>query len=281
MKKKKPKSYKKVQATFPRPNFKKDHLTEAPPKYLERLEQYSDIVANCLNISRKYGGYTSSTSQQAWASILFTALCTRSVSLAFLAPYSLWAKRDFEHWDYASVANIARSIMETRLNYFYLCIEKCSREEWECRWYMFNLHDCRSRMELLKDFPDIHENIAGMHLQMTEQINHLKNNSFFNQLPLALKNQVLKGTKAHLFSLEEIAKRTGIELEEFRFYWKLMSSHVHSLPMSYYRMANSERGCGVQTEIEENYTTMLLSFCMVLLTSSRDEYIELMDGIEK
>jgi len=272
---------KKVKATFPRPDFKKDQVAEAPPEYLEQLGQYSDVVAHCLKISRQYGGYTSPTSQHAWASILFTALCTKAVSLAFLAPYSQWAKRNFEHWDYASVANVARTIMETRLNYFYLCIEKCSREEWECRWNMLNLHDCRSRMELLGFIPNNQENIASFQEQITDLTNRLHNNAFFTRLPASFQNKVLKGGKAHLFTLEEMAVRAGIELDHFRMFWKLMSSHIHSLPMSFYRMVNNERGRGVQTKVEVGYTIILLSFCMTLLVHSRDEYIELMDGIEK
>lgn len=271
----------KTKATFPKADLTKDRVAVAPSEYLERLEQYSDVVAHCLEISRQYGGYAAPTSQHAWASILFTALCTRAVSLAFLAPYSKWAKRDFEHWDFASVANVARTIMEIRLNFFYLCIEKCSCEEWECRWNMFNLHDCRSRKELLNAIPNNQEDIAGFDEQITELINRLRNNAFFTQLPKSLQNKVINGGKAHLSTLEEIAVRAGIELDHFRMFWKLMSSHVHSLPMSFYRMANNERGSGIQTEVEEGYTIILLSFCMTLLTISRDEYIELMDGIDK
>jgi len=136
-------------------------------------------------------------------------------------------------------------------------------------------------MELLGFIPNNQENIASFQEQITDLTNRLHNNAFFTRLPASFQNKVLKGGKAHLFTLEEMAVRAGIELDHFRMFWKLMSSHIHSLPMSFYRMVNNERGRGVQTKVEVGYTIILLSFCMTLLVHSRDEYIELMDGIEK
>jgi hypothetical protein len=47
--------------------------------------------------------------------------------------------------------------------------------------------------------------------------------------------------------------------------------------MSFYRVGN-ERGTGVQTLIEEHYTTLMLSFSLVLIVNARDEYVRLMDS---
>jgi len=140
-----------------RPPFdpQKDQVGKPPARYLERLDGFCGLLSECMSISRQYAGYSSPTSRHFWASILFTALCTRACSLAFVAPYSRWAKRDFEHWDYASTANIARSILDTRLNFFYLCVEECSQDKWNCRWNAFNLHDCMARIALFEASPRI------------------------------------------------------------------------------------------------------------------------------
>jgi hypothetical protein len=39
--------------------------------------------------------------------------------------------------------------METRLNFFYLCVDECLDDEWDCRWNLFNLHDTMARVALM------------------------------------------------------------------------------------------------------------------------------------
>jgi hypothetical protein len=51
------------------------------------------------------------------ASVLFTAMLSRSLSLLMLAPHSPWAHKMIEHWDYASAAVILRTMMELRAAY--------------------------------------------------------------------------------------------------------------------------------------------------------------------
>lgn len=274
---------KRKGATFPRPDFSKDKLVDAPAEYLERLQSFSDVVADCANVTRRFGGYSSPTSQHFYASVLFTSMCTRATSLAILAPYSEWAKRKFEHWDFASVANVARSIMEFRLNFHYLCIDEIPREEWECRWNVFNLHDCKSRKELFSAFSEMtgKESEQDFSEPWADLVARLEKNSHFQALSTGQKKSILNGGKSHLLPLEEIAVKAGIETGLFRFMWKLMSTHAHGLPMSFYRMQNDDRGRGVQTPVEEHYTILLLSFCMSMLVSTRDEFVALMGNIEQ
>lgn len=118
--------------------------------YLERLDIFDSVIREAMHISKKYSGIKSPTSQHYYASVLYTTLITRSVSLMCLAPHSTWSEKIIEHWDYASAAVITRTILEIRLCFYYLCIDECDREEWECRWNILNVHDCSSRIRLLE-----------------------------------------------------------------------------------------------------------------------------------
>lgn len=244
---------------------------------MESLGDFSDVLADCMQVSRDHGGIRSPSGKHFYASVLFTSLVTRATSLAFLTPYSLWAKRDFEHWDFSSVANVVRSIMETRITFFYLCIEECSDDEWSCRWNLFNLHDCVARIALMQTL-DNHEEVAGLSLQADELRERLKTNTYFNTLEEKRKKELLKGGKSHLRSLEDIAVAAGMELRTFRMMWRIMSAHIHGLPFAFYRMVDNQHGAGVQSEVEERYTTLLLTLAMTLLVGARDEYITLMAG---
>jgi hypothetical protein len=97
-------------------------------------------------------------------------------------------------------------------------------------------------------------------------------------IPERRRKELLKGNRAHLCSLEEIASRAGIELRIFKLMWKFMSAHVHALPLSFYRMAAGERGRGVQTPVEEAYTKLTISFALMLLVGAREEYVRLVES---
>jgi hypothetical protein len=58
-----------------------------------------------------------------------------------------------------------------------------------------------------------------------------------------------------------MVEKAGIEKETYRWLHILFSSHVHGLPMSYFRMGgdNEERGRGLPSPIEEGYTSLCLS----------------------
>jgi hypothetical protein len=98
---------------------------------------------------------------------------------------------------------------------------------------------------------------------------------------LSHQKKLLNGQTAYLFPIEDMAQNAGIEKETYRFLHILFSSHVHGLPMSYFRMGEQERGRGVPSPVEEGYTSICLSCAASLLASTRDEVHNLFKGITK
>lgn len=239
--------------------------------YKERLSALDNVVRHCIVVSQKCAGIPSPTGAHYYASALFTSLCSRGVSLLMLAPHSTWAKRRIEHWDFSSLAGIVRSILEVRLAFFYLCSEQCSTEEWQCRWNLFNLHDCTSRTHLFQEIPENGESLIGFSEQAEELRKRLRENKFFTGLPLKQQNKLINGGNAYLSSLEDIAARSGVDLHLFRLLYKLFSTQVHGLPMSFYRMGEQNRGRGVHSDAEEEYSSLCISFAVTLLVDARDE----------
>jgi hypothetical protein len=229
-----------------------------------------------MHVSRQHGGVLSPTGKHYWGSVLFTAMVVRSVSLVFAAPYSPWSRHTFEHWDHASVANICRTLMETRLTFYYLCVDAVDDAQWNVRWNLFNLHDCCARAELMATLEHV-ESEDTLAAQAEEIRERLRQNAYFQSFDIRRQRDLLRGRKPHLKPLEEIAIQCGIDLKTFRMMWQITSSSVHSLPFSFYRLGE-ERARGVQTETEEHYTTLLFSFATVLLTGARDEFRTLMAG---
>ena len=245
--------------------------TQPSPHYRECVSALDNVVRHCIAVSRACAGIPARTGKHYYASLLFTSLTTRSVTLAILLPHSPWSKKQLEHWDYSSTAGIVRSILELRLAFFYLCSEKCAPVEWQCRWNLLNLHDCTSRIHLFENFPDAQDHLDGFSEQAKELRARLTSNPFFNALPSTQRKRLLKGGNAYLCSLEEIAARAGVDLNTFRWLYRLFSSHVHGLPLSYYRMGEQNRGRGVRSDSEEKYTSLCISFAVSLLVAARDE----------
>jgi hypothetical protein len=244
----------------------------ASEDYKERIKAFENVLSDCLNVSRGCGGIPAPTGAHFYASVLFTALCARGVSFAILAPGTSWSTKITDHWDYASLSVLVRSLFEVRLSFFYLCIQQCTREEWECRWNIFNLHDCTSRIQLLKEMDSNSADIPGLQAQAAELKERLSGNAFFLALPASDQRKHLHGQSAYLKPLETIAAAAGVDVQQFRWLYKFLSSHTHGLPLSFYRAGQFDaRGRGVHCDVEEGYSCLCVSFALTLLAAARDE----------
>lgn len=237
--------------------------------YMRVVDMLDNVVRECMYVSRSYSGIASPSAKHYYASVLFTALVTKGVTLAQVMPFTPWVDKKIEHWDYASAAGIARTMLELRIAFYYLCSDECDETEWECRWNIFNLHDCASRIRMFTALENMEE-VTILSQAADEIRDRLRGNEFFDILPEKKKKTALNGQSAYLFPLEDIAEKAGVEKTQFRWLYVLLSSHVHALPMSFYRIGE-ERGRGLPTPVEENYTSICLSLASTLLVSTRDE----------
>jgi hypothetical protein len=247
---------------------------ETSAAYERSLDLLDNVVRDCIFVSQHYQGLRVPSTKHFYASVLFTALISRGVSLAVLAPASSWSDKRIEHWDYASAAMIVRSMIEMRGAFHYLCIDKCSDEEWQCRWNLLNLHDCTSRIRLFSEMQSQDaEQLVGFNAQAKELQERLRQNEHFKKLPH--QQHLLNGHKAYIYSIEDILEKAGLEKRTYRYLNILFSSAVHGLPMSYYRMGEQERGRGLASPVEQGYTSICHSLAATLLAGTRDDVQDL------
>ncbi|MEG3128636.1 DUF5677 domain-containing protein [Pantoea cypripedii] len=242
---------------------------EPSDDYMEVVDMLDNVVRECISVSRSYSGIPAPTARHYYASVLFTTLVTKGITLVQIMPFTPWVEKKIEHWDYASAAGIARTMLELRLAFYYLCSEECDETEWNCRWNIFNLHDCTSRIRMFTALEN-NEEVTNLSETAEELRDRLKGNAFFNNLPEKKKKIALHGQSAYLLPLEDIAEKAGIDKSQFRWLYVFLSSHVHALPMSFYRIGE-ERGRGLPTPTEEGYTTLCLTLASTFLVKTRDE----------
>ncbi len=231
-------------------------------------------INRAIYVSRKHAGIRSPTGSHFYASALFTLLTTKSISLHKLLPVLKPKAMPDSHWDYGSVCTLTRTILETRLAFFYLGYESCSDEEWKCRWSIFCLHDEASRQKMLEGIVTATftaEEQAQYDEHMSKHRSTLQSNPYFAALPPGDQRRYLQGKQAYLQPLEDIAHRCNIEKEKFRFFYTFMSQHAHSFPVSYFRMEDGNRGRGVHSELEEQYHLMCMGLVVALIEGATDE----------
>jgi hypothetical protein len=109
-------------------------------------------------------------------------------------------------------------------------------------------------------------------LEQAEELRaRLRANDFFKALPEKQRNRFLRGRDAYMLALEDIAVKAQVDRTTFRWLYRFLSSHVHGLPMSFYRVGDKDRGRGIYSPVEETYIALCLSFAAGLLVRARDE----------
>jgi hypothetical protein len=250
-------------------------IAEVSEEYLSSLKTFSRALTDCITLSGQCAGIPAPTSRHTYGAILFTALCTRAMSLGMMAPRNGWTIRQIDHWDYVGMFGLTRGILEIRLAFYYICSEECPPAEWGLRWNIFNLHDCCSRMKLFRDLNQNTAEIAGFEQQAEEIRKRILANRFFkeNKLNLSAKQQreLLSGNNCYLYPLEDIAAKAGISVNSFKIMWQLFSNTIHGYPMAFYRMMDGERGRGVHSAVEDRYSAMALKNAGELLNATLNE----------
>ncbi len=107
---------------------------EPSQEYMKRLDLLDNVVRECISVSKNYAGIASPTARHFYASVIFTVLITRGVSLLDLAPHTPWAEKKIEHWDYASLAGIVRTMIEKAFSKLKALLRKAAERTLDDLW---------------------------------------------------------------------------------------------------------------------------------------------------
>ena len=240
--------------------------------YSSSLDRFTVALDRAIVTSHATAGLLAGN-RRFWASVLFTRLCTFSVSILSLCPGSK-INQDGLHWDFGAVASLTRNLFECALFFFYLAIEVVSDDEWKVRLRVMQLHDCMSRLRMFRDFDPNDEQLKKFEEQANELRSILEANAFFGNLPEPKSKKLLKGEQASILVQDEILQRmrnTAPITNALRGYYRFLSSHIHSFPIGFYRMAEQGRGDGEENRVEKEYIGTALKYCEKILTSCTDD----------
>lgn len=209
-----------------------------------------------------------------WTCVLHTRMCVIASSLLKLSPKKYEPKNLKVEWDYSSMFSLTRNIMECYQTLFYLCSEKISDERY-ARKKLFDLHDFNSRKKLLAF---TNSNIGNEDVEK-QLVKELSATNYFKNLEKKRKDYFVKGDNAFFISREDLEEKMGHDKSSFKSLYKLFSSNAHSFPMGFYGMLEGERGTGVGTKIEVEYSKLALDVAEKYIRKSSNDMIGLFPDI--
>lgn len=223
------------------------------------LNQLKKSLKKAYNLSASREGEISAHSVDFLLSAIFMRICTTARTISMMAPKD---KSVESIWDYASLGTLLRNVMDALNSFLYLADNSLTNDEKDCRFWIFSLHDAVTRQKVF-EFRGSQNEAEACKTRAEEMRELLRQNSTFTSLEEKKQKHYLKGTDAFLFSKEQIIEANGGNREDFLGLYKFLSANAHSYPMGFFKMNEQEFGKGVHSEIEEEYTSMVLS-----LTSS-------------
>jgi hypothetical protein len=88
----------------------------------------------------------------------------------------------------------------------------------------------------------------------------LRRRAHFASLDGKQQKRVLTGDYAWLVPQDKLLVKIGVEVGNFRGFYRLLSSHTHSFPLAFYRMTERDQGRGIESEWETGYISHALAF---------------------
>ena len=244
-------------------------MEDAKKFYIESWANFISYFKDAIELSHKSTNIAAPTSRHFYASVLFTRLVICSASLKKLCPHPSQLGKD-AIWDCLSACAITRNILECYLIFYYFCIDNIGEIEWDARWRLFNLHDFIQRRKMFDSYMSEDDTEATNKL-----VNELASNGYFETLSEKQKRHYLKGNNALFKPLDKIAESRGDDVTQFRMLYRFLSNQIHSLPMSFYRTLEHERGRGMESEVEVGYSAICLDTAYQNLREACSEYTEL------
>lgn len=236
--------------------------------YLIALKKFDAAICEATAVSQATANRLVSPNV-GYASKVFTRMCGAGITLIRAAPLSRWTHSDFEDWQFTAVAAHVRSLLDGYLLFKYLIESPGSDAEWAARITVMDINDCTRRIEMHTNIGST-ENIVAFEKQRVELQERLKGNEFFATLPAPVRKQCLNGHFIMMYNRDAMLVKVGLEKGQFDALYDLLSQHIHILPMSFYRMASSGRGTGLENDTDRSYIAGALVMAAMLLAEATD-----------
>jgi hypothetical protein len=225
------------------------------PNIISDFELLTEIGCD---LSQHFGGIYVNDEIKTKSTHLLAKAIDNSFSILKLIPDSKYSEGKEHYFDISAVFSLCRNLIELSNIYWYLIDDKIEQDEFEFRTDILKYHDYISTDFIFNRILYDEKNVEYLENKISEFSEKIKNNSHFEKLDKQTKKFILNGKKSTLLTQFEIVEKRGLDLEEFRAYYKLMSVHTHSSPASITQLVYTQ---GMETDGEFN--NLMLSFLIM------------------
>ncbi len=210
------------------------------------------------DLSQHFGGIFIDDQIKTKSTHLLAKAIDNSFSILKLIPESKYSKEEGHHFDISSIFSLCRNLIELSNIFWYLIDDEIEYDEFEFRTDILKYHDYISTDLIFNRLFYDKENVEYLDGKIFEFKEKIENNSLFEKLDRQTKKFILKGKKSTLLTQFEIIEKRGLDLEEFRAYYKFMSVHTHSSPASVTQLVYTQ-----EMESDGEFNNLMLSFLIM------------------
>lgn len=232
------------------------------------LRELDIAVCEAKAVSNAIGVRKADKPHHAWATYIYLRICIHAGIMIANVPGNRWVKKDYEIWDFASVASQARAILEARLLFYYVSKEPKNDDEWNVKLSTMHMNDCMKRIDMFSTSGN-QKSLDFYNEQKKEIESELTSNDYFLKLDNGTRKRILAGKIMTIETRDELIVEVGDDVDSFRVLFDFLSHYTHILPMSFYKLEANGRGTGCYNLFDHAYIYMVMGVvkeCLVFCT---------------
>lgn len=219
-------------------------------EYEEELRTYGQLLRAAITVSQAAGGIKTET-RYIRATQIFTRMLVIAYTFFRLLPGNSITRDKKEHWDWPSVAALARNFLESYLHFFYVGVDDVSKDEVDFRLKAMWFHLNYEKYRLYKS-GSTKIDLAEFEKNLPIEKKQIQKHPFFQQLNKEQQRRVLSGNSATYLTKSQLMARLPFRSEELSWMYRHYSSEVHSTAFAFNSQSN-ERGRGDENPAERGY----------------------------
>jgi hypothetical protein len=196
--------------------------------------------------------------RRGWASWVFLKLCVAgdtlgAISMSIPDEGNPALDRTLDHW---STAAMARNMIEAAVMFGYLSEDGISEDEWRLRKLVLWNHDATTRYKMFVGWKN-EEQAKGFKKHMNDLRARIGQEPLFHRLEEDRRAKINAGSEVYIRGLRGAVRAMKWDINEFDAIYGYLSSHSHSSPVSFMRLA--EHGIDFATPTDQQFGLSALS----------------------
>lgn len=219
-------------------------------EYKEELKAYDVLLRAAISVSQKTGNIETKQ-RYIEATKIFTRMLVMAYTFYRLLPGNPITNDKQEHWDWPSVAAVARNFIDAYLHFFYIGVDNISEEEVDFRFKLMWFHLNSEKYRLYKSGP-INVDLSDLETNLPIQKEQIQNHTFFKYLTKEDQNRASSSKSAIYMTQAKLMERLPFQSKDLSFMHRHYSNEVHSTAFAFRSLSN-ERGRGNENDTERAY----------------------------